>query len=432
MSLALASLLVVVYASLVPLNYTPLSFADAARRFHSVKWYDLGIELRADWVANGLIMIPPGFLAAGAVDWRRTSRRWLMIATPFIIALLIAAVFAIEFVQIWFPPRVVSQNDIFAGAIGSVAGVALWWGVGRAALDQIERLLLLPPGLAKWKLLANFSVLGLLVYNTMPMDVMMSLEELSTKWEAGHLRLIPFQDLALNRKSLLLLAIAGARLAPFALLTTLQGGMRSAVLQGIGLAVLLEIIKVPIFSRPASVTNMVATAAGVVAIAFAIHTLSAQRVMRWLVAWDRSGLWLVGAMGWTAVMLLGFLARFDSIARDPAVIAQRMQGILVVPFARAHASSEFEAGENILVKVAVFGVLTFLLCGWCTRCLSAGTVRIAIVVSCVGCLLLGVGIEVTQAFLPPLVPDATDFLLYAFGALLGVVGFRMFMPPKPA
>ncbi len=429
---AVASLGVVAYASLVPLNYSAKSWSATYERFQGIRWFQLGIELRADWVANGLIMVPPGFLAAGAIDWRRTQRRWLMMATPFIIALLIAVVLAIEFVQIWFPPRVVSQNDIFAGVIGSIVGVVFWWVVGRTTLDQVERLLLLPAGLKKWKLLVNFSVVGLLVYNTMPLDVMISFDELRTKWEASHLRLIPFQDFAFDRKSFLLLAIAGARLAPFALLTTLQNGMRTAVLQGTGLAVLLEIVKFPIYSRPASVTNMIATAAGVVAIAFVINTLSAQRVMRWLAAWDRSCVWLVGAMGWTVIVLLGFLARFDSIEHDPAVIAQRMRAILVVPFARAHASSEFEAGENILVKIAVFGALTFLLCGWCTRCRSAGVARIAVVASCLGCLLLGVGIEIAQAFLPPLVPDATDFLLYAFGAGLGMVGFRMLIPPKSA
>ncbi len=428
----MASLVFVVYASLVPLNYSPKSWGETYQQFCRTKWYQLGIELRADWVANGLIMMPPGFFASGAIDLRRGTRRWLMIVAPCIMALLIAAVFAIEFAQIWFPPRVVSQNDIYAGVIGSVAGVLLWCAVGAAVLDQVERFLLSPPGLTKWKLLVNFSVVGLLIYNTMPLDVMISLDELRTKWDQGHLRVIPFQDFELNPKSLVLFALAGARLAPFTFLTSLQSGVRTAVLHGTGLAVLLEIVKIPIYSRPASATNIFATVAGVVAIALAINMLSAPRIMRWLAAWDRSATWLLGALAWAGIMLLGFLARFDSIERDPAVIGQRLQGILVVPFARAHASSEFEAGENILLKIVVFGVLTFLLCGWCTRCRTVGMARFAFVASWLGGLLLGVGIEVAQAFLPPLVPDATDFLLYGLGAGLGVVGFRMLIPRKPA
>jgi glycopeptide antibiotics resistance protein len=46
-------------------------------------------------------------------------------------------------------------------------------------------------------------------------------------------------------------------------------------------------------------------------------------------------------------------------------------------------------------------------------------------------MVLGLGIEVAQVFLPLLVPDATDFILYGIGALLGLLGFRM-MIPMPA
>lgn len=419
---ALLSLSLVVYASLVPLNYVAMSFDDTVAEFRKTPWLHLEIGSRADWVANGLIMLPCGFLAAGAIDWRRNSRWLLLFASPFIVAGLVAIVFAIEFVQIWFPPRVVSQNDIYAGVIGSVVGVLLWWLVGRSLVCQLEQFVLAPPGLTKWKLLMNFGVMALLVYNMLPGDVLISLGELRAKWLAGHIRIIPFQGFEFSRHSILLLAIATARLVPFAFVTALQNGIRQTITQGLALALLLELVKVPIHSRPASMTGVIASGLGVLVVAG-----SATMLMGWLAALDRAIVWCVGALGWTAVMLVGFLGRFDTIEKDPAALEQRLRGIWVVPFARTHSSSEFEAGQNILVKLLVFGILTFLLSGWCSR-LRTKKIRTVATFSVVCCVMLGLGIEVAQVFLPPLIPDATDFILYGMGGLLGVLGFRMMIP----
>lgn len=419
------SIAFVIYASLVPLNYTPKSFGETVLEFKSIPWLQLGIERRADWVANGLILLPAGFLAAGAIDWRR-SRRWLLLfASPLIIAFLVAIVFGIEFVQIWFPPRVVSQNDIFAGVIGSIGGVLLWWLAGRILIGQIEQFVLAPPGLAKWKLLVNFGVIALAIYNMMPLDVLISFSELREKWNEGSLKVIPFQDFELGGKSVLFLAIACARLVPYAFITTLQRGMQRAITQGLMFALLLEGLKIPIHSRPASTTGILTSAIGVVLAAF-----FASALMRLLTTLDRTVFWFIGAVGCTGVMVVGFLSRFDSVARDPVVLKERLEGILTVPFARAHSSSEFEAGENILLKVVVFGVLAFLLSGWCSRIRTKTESCAASVLSILWCLMLGVGIELAQVLLPPLVPDATDFILYGIGAILGVLGFQMMIPPR--
>ena len=56
---ALFSLTFVVYASLVPLNYTAKPFDETVAEFQKTPWFQLGIERRADWVANGLMMLQP-------------------------------------------------------------------------------------------------------------------------------------------------------------------------------------------------------------------------------------------------------------------------------------------------------------------------------------------------------------------------------------
>ncbi len=160
--------------------------------------------------------------------------------------------------------------------------VLLWWLGGRILLGQCEQFLFSPPGLTKWKLLTNFVVLALLVYNLMPLDVLVSLSELRDKWEAGNIRVIPFHDFQLGGKAVLLLALASLRVAPFAFFAALQGNLRNAVLQGLAIVVLLEAVKVPIFSRSASVTNLLVGSVGVVVVA-----LSASMILRILVMLDR-------------------------------------------------------------------------------------------------------------------------------------------------
>ena len=52
----------VVYGSLVPLEYRPLPPGEAWARFQQIPYLNLGVGSRADWVANGVLYVPLGFL----------------------------------------------------------------------------------------------------------------------------------------------------------------------------------------------------------------------------------------------------------------------------------------------------------------------------------------------------------------------------------
>ncbi len=429
---SLLSTLFVVYASLVPLNYHPLSLTETWVRFLKTPWFRLDVDRRADWVANGLILLPAGFCAAGAIDWRRRTRWPLCLASPLIVSVLVTLVIGIEFVQIWFPPRVVSQNDMFAGILGAMGGVGLWWCFGRSFIDPIERFVFLEPGIERWSILVNFGMLGMCLYNLMPLDIVISSSEWRDKIASGRLVLIPFSDFEFAPKDIFFLGYAGFRIAPYCLVSAKLVSPRTAILHGWIWAILLELLKVPVYSRAATSANVLAGLLGaVVAVKIAPFF--------WLVAkhLDRCLAWLLAAIGWSAIMLASFLGRFDRIVVDPQQIQARFQGILAVPFARAHSSSEFEAGENILLKLLVFAILSFLLSGWYSR-FSRGYhrhlsrlssrrawARMLLIVWITG---LAVGIEMGQVFLVPLVPDVTDFIVYALGTIAGVVASRWLLP----
>lgn len=430
--LSFATTLFVVYASFVPLRYTELPWEEAVARWRQIPWLNLTIENRADWVANGLIMLPPGFFAAGAVGFRRKSSIWLWIAAPLIVAALSAVVVGIELVQVYFPPRVVSQNDIFAGLIGSLGGVVLWIVLGSRLAKQLEHFFEHEPGLERWFWLAQASLVALCLYSLLPLDVILDWSEVQAKWQNGGFLFMPFQDfpseLKPQLKWLASLAVPGLRIVPFAMVAAICRSPGYALRYGILAAVLVEALKLPIYSREFSITDIIISILGVI-----VTTRVAPLAPRCLVL-DRSIVWLIGTVAWCGVMALAFLSRFDHLLTDPELLQERARDIFTIPFARAHRSSEFNAGVNILLKWIAFGTLAFLVFGWRSRMKpssEAPTLKNAPWgILFFGGAVMGIAIELGQVFLFPLVPDATDWITYSLGMLIGTIAFRLLMPSQ--
>lgn len=127
--LALAALVYtafVIYGSLIPFAYKPLLWSEALARFDAISFLALGVGSRADWVANLILYIPLGFLLMGAQGGRSVALiRWT--SSVVVSGLLIAGLsLAIEFGQVFFPPRTVSLNDLYAEWLGGALGILLW------------------------------------------------------------------------------------------------------------------------------------------------------------------------------------------------------------------------------------------------------------------------------------------------------------------
>jgi VanZ family protein len=125
----LAYLFFVIYGSLVPLDYHYKKWDEALQAFTHIRYLELGIDSRADWIANILLYIPLTFIwgAIVAQSPRATVR---MIGFCAVLLTSIALSIGIEFTQTFFPQRTVSLNDIIAEIIGSILGIALWIGMG--------------------------------------------------------------------------------------------------------------------------------------------------------------------------------------------------------------------------------------------------------------------------------------------------------------
>ncbi|MCZ4313793.1 VanZ family protein [Comamonadaceae bacterium G21597-S1] len=168
----------VVYGSLVPLEFRSMSLADAWAAFQKTPYLSLGINARADWVANGVLYFPLGFLTAFVLSNRFRS------FNP-VVAYTVAGLFAVtlavsvEFVQLFFPPRTVSLNDIFAECAGFAVGMVCamlfsnWAAAVLASFAKETQWLTL-------RVLQAYA-LGYLVFAFFPFDLLLSLAEMQAK-----------------------------------------------------------------------------------------------------------------------------------------------------------------------------------------------------------------------------------------------------------
>ena len=135
--LAIVYTLFVIYGSLVPLDFKYHAWQEALETFKNIRYLKLGIGSRADWVTNILLYAPLAFLWLGTLCYAK-SVVWRIVAALFVLLACTGLNIAIEFTQIFFPPRTVSLNDIIAEFIGTVLGIALWTAIGTRLVKLIR------------------------------------------------------------------------------------------------------------------------------------------------------------------------------------------------------------------------------------------------------------------------------------------------------
>jgi glycopeptide antibiotics resistance protein len=168
----------VIYGSLVPLDFHPQSWDQAWEMFQHIRLLNVGTQGRADWVANGVLYVPVGFLTV-TLFARFKTRRTLALA--FIGSLLFSFTLAVtvEFAQLFFPPRTVSINDVIAEFLGSILGAvfaARWSDRFRSFLSTLMG----NPDRLVAHLLKAYAV-GYVAFSLFPYDFLVSASELEWK-----------------------------------------------------------------------------------------------------------------------------------------------------------------------------------------------------------------------------------------------------------
>jgi len=428
---ALAYTAFVIYGSLVPLDFRTLPWDEAVARFSRIPFLKLGIGSRADWMANLLLFIPLAFLWMGALSaGSGTLAKGL--ATLALIPAAAALSVGIEFTQLFFPQRTVSQNDILAETLGGLIGVLAWWAAGDRFLAWLQSWQHQHAQAALAERLAWVYWAAVLVYNVLPLDLTISLVEIFHKWQSGMVNLIPFGRLPHEAAEALYEITTDALIwFPLALLWRLDGTRSAWRAWGMTLAtaVLLECLQLFVFSRVSDVTDLFTAAAGAALGSYAGGRLVA-RAMPHDEALPWAG-WLpfVVAAAWMAVLCFVFWFPFD-FRSDGAFIKSRLDFVQRVPFEVYYFGTEYRAITEVLRKTLFFAPLGGLLAWgvarqpWRWRSPLFGLSML---------VLMGMPalIEFGQLMLPHKIVDTTDWLLAWLGGLAGyAVARRMLRAPR--
>lgn len=417
----------VVYGSLVPLDFKAMPLDEAMARFRDVPFLQLGIGSRADWVANLLLFIPLTFLWTGALAYGRGVAVGIL-ATLFVLASAVALCLGIEFTQLFFPQRTVSQNDIFAEALGGFLGVVAWWSVGPRWVDWYQGWHKAKAPTETAERLAWAYIVAAFAYGVLPLDLTISGVEIFHKWREGKLNLIPFGHLPGDPAYALYELASDVLLwVPPALLWRMHAGRTSlkAWQMTFATVVVLEVLQLFVYSRVSDVTDLFTGALGAWAGAWLGGRVAGRHGAQVATASGRPGSrginWLpLGlALGWLGVLAVVFWYPFN-FHTEGAFLRERLDFLYKVPFQTYYYGTEFRAITEVFHKLLFFAplgaMLAWFLGGVPWQWRTATGIGVFIVL-----IFAPLGIELGQMLLPEKFPDTTDWVLELIGGIMGYV-----------
>lgn len=421
--LAIAYTLFVIYGSLVPLNFQHHSWHEAVEAFKNIRYLDLGIGSRADWVANILLFVPLAFVWLGAL-WQSTSMAWRIVAMLFVLLACTSLSIAIEFTQIFFPPRTVSLNDIYAETLGTFIGASLWWATGTSVTRWYLgwRKAEGPMDLAQ-RLLYGYLFL-LFGYNLLPLDLTISPVEIYHKWHAGRIVLIPFtftnghDEFAQRLYGFLTDVLIWVPVGMLARLTAKRNG-RQIWLSLTAAAALIEFLQIFVYTRVTDTSTILTASFGsAVGIWLAIRWRTKEPAAEQAKVASNIGGLIAGILLWLALIFAVFWYPFD-FRIDGAFVGSRLaEATTRVPLALYYFGTEYRAATEVLHKMGFFFPLGILLALFVGR-IRFGSPSLWKMAAFAGVGIVAGLVEVGQLFLPGKFADLTDVVLEMSGGWAG-------------
>jgi VanZ family protein len=404
----LAYIAFVVYGSLVPLDFHSLPLAQAWAKFQQIPLLQLGVQSRADWVANGVLYVPVGFLTAALF----ASRGGVLLRLPKLIGVALfcfALAAAVEFVQVFFPPRTVSRNDVIAEWIGSGLGIviAIYWA------DWCHRFLATLAGKKE-----HFVAYGLqayavayLAFSFFPYDFLLAATELVEKLDSdswGWLlapqsreRGVIVLATKLLAETLAVIPI-GMMLARWNATHRTPASQKAWLLGGL-LGLSIEVIQFFIYSGISQGLSLLTRAAGVFAGAVIWRERERLHDLR---QWGADGRILLPLVVLYLLALAVVTGWFASSWQGFAAAEQSLAATRFLPFYYHYFTTEQAAllsFVSVMLMYAPIGVLAWL--RWWSPTVASWLAMLA-----------AAGIEASKLFLPGMHADPTNVLIAAFAA----------------
>lgn len=434
---ALGAIAFIAYGSFVPFNFQAVPWADAVAEFARARAVGFVVFSRTDLAANVLVMVPVGYFL---LAWLRTDRVRLagdlIVAAGAVVACIALSV-AVEFGQVFFPPRQPSWTDVIAESIGGAIGAGLWLAAGRTITTWLrdvaprrDRSVLVPSLL----LVYGF---GLALAELMPLDLTLDLGALAQKVREGRIVLSPFAfgvsaGLAWSIATTILMWIpVGAAAA----LVGQRGDRRrsplAAIAIGIVAAGLVELAQVFVFSRFAETADVlfasVGVAAGVALVAVVSKRQAAERDVPEAGRLQRIG--LAGLAAWIAVLAAYHWMPFN-FSLEPEQVKTGLRQLFSAPMSGYYFGSELNAVTQIgrkLVLALPLGALLAL--AWPAAADASRRALQTTLLLAIGVGILGV-IEAGQVLLPTRYPDLADIAIGGVGLGAGFWIVRRLVGPR--
>lgn len=447
---------VVIYGSLVPLQFRQVAWATAVEQFRNIRYLQLDEVSRADWVANILLFIPLAYLATAVLTL--SVRSWLvrMAAVVVVSGCCAALSAAIEFTQIWFWPRTVSLNDIVAESIGGLIGSVLWLLLGTTVHGWLAAYLTPQRRKTQIDQLLEFYLVGLVIYSLLPLDLTISPAELYHKFQDGKVVFIPLSDFRWDLKLAYSLLTDIATFIPVGMYCATAftprekpvRGLLASTLLGVGVAVVIELAQLFVIEHFTSVTTVAVAAVGC---CIGAALMGRFRATNWV---DVPGFWsatthhrvagiCLALMGVYSLVLVAVFCWGGEWETDAIRLSRRFHGFWRPPLAALYWSREYNALSDVLRKILFFVPLGALGAAviWGS---SPPKSRQFLLFAAVLLYAAGVSfsIEMLQVYLPPPKGDPTgpmhvadlgDVLVCTAGAALGLLlTWRVLAAPAQA
>ncbi len=426
-----AYLLFVVYGSLIPFDYREHSLAEAWVKFADIRYLDLGLGSRADWIANIVLYIPLSFLACLWLLGTRHVSVVRYLALPVVLAGVLLVAVAVEFAQIFVAPRTVSINDLIAETLGAVAGLALWL-FGRGWLQHMWQSFREGGRRSIVAVLSAYAVFYL-AQSLFPFDFVVARSELAWKLGSDYYGWLLAGDCPSMLRCLARLLGELFATAPLGVLASLAyprlgsvkgSGMRRALVIGLLLGLMLELVQFFLASGVSQGLSVVMRGLGLMlgvalgrglrhfgpsGVAKVVRILSLFAAVPYLVA-------LAALAGW-----------FDQAWLPVAQFGAELSGVRMMPFFYHYFSTEAQAMMSLLANTAMYLPVGLAVWAWYRSASShdvAWPARGGVVVASLLAGGLALALELGKVLAPAKHPDFTNLLIAAVAAVFGYLFMR--------
>lgn len=392
---------IILYGSLVPFQFESRPFVELFDQFISICQQPIQLRSRSDFLANILLFVPLSFLLLGTLQQAYPTYRHLFYLPVILICITFGT--SIEFLQLVFPPRSTSLNDILAQAIGSIAGVVLWSLAGQQAISFYNTHTARLQDSNRVVPLLFLYLLMVVILNAVPFDFTISPVEVVHKYREGRIEWMPFRSLQYADLNLLHKWLWHAVVfLPIGILLGMGKSKSALSITGIGLlfASCIELMQVFVLSRNVDTSDILTGA-------FAV--LAGWGIMRWhhrhqrhIVLFASLSLWII-----TAVVI-----NWSPFHFTLENVASQWSNMTFIPMSDYQSKNYLSAFDDIAHKRIFFVLLGVLISAF-----SNSTIRSSMAFIISG--LASTIIEAGQLLVPGRTPSVSDILL---GAGAGAAG----------